>query len=344
MTSEPQTDSRDGSPIRGQGDGATPPAIARWVLSAAAGAKRAPALIGDLDEEFLTHVLPDRGRRRARAWYRSQALRSLLPIMRRRLEAASESRRARGRGENLMHSMFQDLRFALRSLRKRPGFTFVVVLTLSLGIGATAAMYSIVDGLILNPFPFPDADRLVAVGSEYPRLGRELSFVEHMSPAEYIDIRDRSRTLESVVSWDMGNRQVSAGDAAENLFTGFWWGDGFEAVGMAPGTFASGRHRSPAHTPVESAGADLVEGEVQHRVLPPGSEVEVPPLGIVHGEPDALHHVPEELATPSLLRGPPRIIRVRPARELIVPTGHLDRLPRREVEEREVDRGSPIVS
>ena len=67
-----------------------------------------------------------------------------------------------------MHSMIQDLRFALRGLRKRPGFTSVVVLTLSLGIGATAAMYSVVDGLILNPFPFPDADRLVAVGGSVP--------------------------------------------------------------------------------------------------------------------------------------------------------------------------------
>ena len=134
-----------------------------------------------------------------------------------------------------METLFQDLRFALRGLTKNPMFSTVIVFTLALGIGANTIIYSVVDGLILNPFPFPDPDGLVAVGTQYPKLGGEdLRFIEHLAPAEFIDIRDQSTTLEKVVAWDMGNRQVSMGDITENVFTGFWWGDAFETLEMPP--------------------------------------------------------------------------------------------------------------
>lgn len=131
-----------------------------------------------------------------------------------------------------MQTFLQDLRFTLRRTRKNAAFSAVILMTLALGIGATTIIYSVVDGLILHPFPFPEVDRLIAIGTEYPKLGRQLTFIEHISPPEYMDIRDNSRTLEKFVSWDLGNRQVTYGDISENLFTGFWWGDGFEALGM----------------------------------------------------------------------------------------------------------------
>ena len=67
-----------------------------------------------------------------------------------------------------MHSIIQDLRFALRTLRRRPAFTTVAVLTLGLGIGATTAIFSVVDNVLLRPLPFRSPETLVAAFRTYP--------------------------------------------------------------------------------------------------------------------------------------------------------------------------------
>jgi len=61
--------------------------------------------------------------------------------------------------------MLSDLRFALRSLAKTPGFTFVAVLTLAVGIGAATAMFSVLRALVVEPFSYPDADQVVQLWS-----------------------------------------------------------------------------------------------------------------------------------------------------------------------------------
>ncbi len=210
------------------------PGLARWLVRVAAGEALADAIEGDLEEEFHNHILPGSNRIAASLWYWRQVLGSLGPILLRRWTRYRRLPATPTKRENPMGTLLQDLRFSLRSIRKHLGFSVVVIATLALGIGANTILYSIVDGLVLHPFPFPDEDRIVTVGTEYPRLGTGLNFIEHMSPAEYMDIRDGTRTLENVVAWDMGNRQVSFGEMTDNLFTGFWWGDAFEPIGITP--------------------------------------------------------------------------------------------------------------
>jgi putative ABC transport system permease protein len=149
------------------------------------------------------------------------------------------------REEWTMGSLLNHLRYAGRVLRRAPGFTVVAILTLALGIGANTVVYSIVDGTVLNPFPYPDASTLVGVGPAFPRLGQELGYFESLAPAEYQDVLEQSRTLENIVAWDMGNRQISTSEGSTNVFTCFWWGNALETLGMVP---AAGRGFLPEET------------------------------------------------------------------------------------------------
>ena len=98
-----------------------------------------------------------------------------------------------------MESFFQDVRYALRSLRKSPDFTVVAVLTLALGIGATTAMFSIVDAVLLRALPHPEAGRLVKVIFNNPGVG--LHDVPFSHP-EFQDLQTRAGVFDEVtVAW-----------------------------------------------------------------------------------------------------------------------------------------------
>jgi predicted permease len=188
------------------------------------------AQLGDLEEEY--RELAERDAAEAGRVFRRQVLLSVLPNLKRRIRHAWRSRRSTRRGDGMMKTMLYDLRMALRAVRKHLAFTVVVVLTLGVGIGANSTVFSAVYGLVINPFPFPEPDRIVGVGTAYPQLGRGLGFFENLSPHEFTDIRDESETLEQVIAWDMGNRQIAGEGPPQNVFTGFWWGDALRTLGM----------------------------------------------------------------------------------------------------------------
>ncbi len=92
-----------------------------------------------------------------------------------------------------MDTFFQDIRFALRLLRKNPGFSLVVILTLALGIGANAAIFSIVNGVLLRPLPFREPSRLVRITFNSPGLGlRDIPF----SIIEFDDLKTRTDVFD----------------------------------------------------------------------------------------------------------------------------------------------------
>lgn len=133
-----------------------------------------------------------------------------------------------------MDMLSHDVRFAIRTLLARPAFTLTVVVTLALGIGANAVIFSAVDAIVLNPFDFEEPDRIIGVGTIYPRLNVDLGFFERLSAPEFADIEREVTAFEAVAAFDIGNRQIIGGDVPQNLFTTFWWHDVLSVLGLEP--------------------------------------------------------------------------------------------------------------
>ena len=189
-------------------------------------------MLGDLTEEFHDSDTSP-GRLRGTLWYWRQVTASLGPNIFERVRRG-RLRHSPPRREPMLR-LRQDLRFAFRSLFRNPAFTVVAVLSLAVGIGSTTIIYSIVDAAVLRPFPYPAMDRLVGVGSAFPRASQsDLGFFEVHSAPEYADVRREATLLEHVVAFDLGNRHIVAGDRPERVFTAFWWGNAFPAMGVEP--------------------------------------------------------------------------------------------------------------
>jgi predicted permease len=132
-----------------------------------------------------------------------------------------------------MDTLLQDVWYSLRQFGRRPGFAAVAVLSLGLAIGANSLIYGLVQGFVLKPFPYPDPDRLVAIGPGFPRISNERRYVEVLSLAEYADIKSL-RSSGPAAAFDLGNRNISGGDVPERVFTALLVDDLFPVIGMAP--------------------------------------------------------------------------------------------------------------
>jgi putative ABC transport system permease protein len=127
---------------------------------------------------------------------RKDALRAVR-LERGNLEVTKEVVRSAG-WESLVETWWQDLRFAIRTLRKNIGFAAVVVLTLALGIGANTTIFTVVNGVILKPLPYPQPDRLVTLWE------RQLSdgTVGTVAPANFFDWREQNHSLDKMAAID----------------------------------------------------------------------------------------------------------------------------------------------
>ena len=111
-----------------------------------------------------------------------------------------------------MSHFLQDLRYGLRTLAKNPGFTTTAIITLALGIGATTAMFTVVDGVLLKPLRYRDADRIVALSTVFTNQGRA---IPRLTGGDYIDMRADRSTFESIASYYGGEVGIRVGSRAE---------------------------------------------------------------------------------------------------------------------------------
>src|SRR5512146_695449 len=111
-----------------------------------------------------------------------------------------------------METLLQDIRYSIRSLRKTPAFTTIAVITLALGIGVNAAMFSIVNGVLLRPLSYPRADRLVMLYTSMPQ------FVEgSVSYPNFLDWQERSRSFERLAAYRNENFNLTGRANPERL-------------------------------------------------------------------------------------------------------------------------------
>jgi len=149
-----------------------------------------------------------------------------------------QARRRRGRWDDLR----QDLRVAVRGLRRTPGFTIVALLTLGLGIGANSSVFSVLDSVLLRPLPYPAADRLVQLWSDHRvRSGR--TSPEWLSPPDFVDWRDQNRTFTGIASYQNWGPTLTGSGDPEALGGLAVSGDFFQVLGIPA---ALGRTITPA--------------------------------------------------------------------------------------------------
>jgi predicted permease len=110
-----------------------------------------------------------------------------------------------------VESIVADLRFAFRRLRKSPGFTITVILTLAIGIGANTAVFSVLNSVLLKPLPYPEPDQLVSVWLEAPGAAGLANFSDglHLSSSMYFIFSEQSRTFQSVGVWTTDSANVT---------------------------------------------------------------------------------------------------------------------------------------
>ncbi|HEY6115207.1 MAG TPA: ABC transporter permease, partial [Candidatus Dormibacteraeota bacterium] len=156
-----------------------------------------PALDSELDRELRDHVERETRANVARGMPPAEARRAALVAFGGVQRYKEETRDARGGA--LVEDFLEDVHYAARGLMRRPGFTAVAVVTLALGIGATTAIFSAVDTLILRPLPFKDADRLMNVSLVAPATPeRPANANMPWSYPKFLLFRDQQRVFETV--------------------------------------------------------------------------------------------------------------------------------------------------
>src|SRR5687768_10381568 len=112
-----------------------------------------------------------------------------------------------------MTRLLQDLRFALRMLRKNVAFTMTCVITLSLGIGVNSAIFSVVDAVLLRPLPFREPDRVLSI---YPDFS-DMNMRGATSPLNLMDYRRESTSFTHIAATAPGNATITGAGEAERV-------------------------------------------------------------------------------------------------------------------------------
>ncbi len=219
-------------------NGVRPPRLAEFLVARFATRDVRDVIRGDLAERFAKMAQVDV--RRANRWYWRQALQCLNPLHRFAVRPP-RTLRSTFQPRALSVGILQDFRYGARGLTRRVGFTFTAVVTLGIGIGATTAIFSIVNGVLLRPLPYPKSDRLVNVWQvntnwfDSPNLSlRSWADEFPASMPTFNDWEELNHVFLNIGAYDDRQYTLSGGDRPERIFgtrvsSGIW-----RALGVAP--------------------------------------------------------------------------------------------------------------
>jgi putative ABC transport system permease protein len=205
----------------------TPPARTRKWLARVVPAEEREVVVGELDELYRAHA-ESHGVRAADRWYLRQVIGFTLRA--RRIRSATRIDGDEEGGMGWTEGLVGDVRWALRGLRKRPGFTLVAIATLALGVGANSAVFTLVNAHFLTPLPYEQPDDLVLIW-ETQRNGDGVTTV---SPGNYFTWREEARSFIDIASFNVDAATLSGDGAAERVNAALVAPHYFQLLGVAP--------------------------------------------------------------------------------------------------------------
>jgi len=189
-------------------------------------------IVGDLQENFALRS-DKRGSLNAQLWLARQVFALPLWLLMERLETRGlPSQAAQNQsGDSFMRSRSQDIRFALRSFVRTPGFSLVTILTLSLGIAANTAIFSVVDGVLLEGLPYEDPDQLMFMWHTAPGVG-----IEQIGSARgfHIGYEEVGTHLQGIASYREGSANVTGQGDPPRAETVEMTASLFDVLGVQP--------------------------------------------------------------------------------------------------------------
>jgi putative ABC transport system permease protein len=232
---------------------AAPPSLSDVILRLLLGRDEAEAISGDL-EEMCRARIARRGRAAARLWLWRQVFSVACARVFSRADGppGPENRRSG------MAAIRQDVTYAVRTLRKEPGFSGTVVLMLALGIGANVAIFSLVNAVLLKPLPFGDPDRLMMVHMTAPDF-EDPAVIGRMiwSYPKYVLFRDTQQVFESTAAFAANSWNITGTDSPERAIGEFVESTYFQTLrisAVAGRTFTAEETRTPGSEPLAVLG------------------------------------------------------------------------------------------
>jgi putative ABC transport system permease protein len=155
----------------------------------------------------------------------------------------------RQRATDFLEDMMQDIVFALRGLRRAPGFAAAALLTLALGIGSATAIFSVAYGVLLRPLPFPAPDRIVEISISLQGTGVGFG---SLSAPEYVDLPRLTRSFATVAAWTPRDRTLGGDGSPERITVASTTASLFDVLGLraAVGRTFTVEEDGPGGTPV----------------------------------------------------------------------------------------------